>query len=798
MKPTKLSSTSVPSNSAFEITISSPGSTSLKKLDTAAATQSFILPPSTLLKARKSHSHYTNEEEAIKVLQKSIQTLRAIDEKIRNIPLSDSKRINELKYELAIKTSSHQKLATELLYHSIGELWVNLSTLAIRSGADINHRVKSGDSLLSYAIIKGRTLIVLSIIETGRADYQITDKTPLGFTALHHAAYQNDGLTLRELITSGKMNPNSLNAKGDTPLHIAAAKGNAKAVDTLLMSEGILVNIKDIDGNIPLHLAVKQGEESIVRQLLEKGANPNELNKNGFTPLHQSTRSDNPNVIQLLLDYQADPNLSRGGWTPLGIAVLVNKIENAKILIQSATDEILYTPIDEKGTTLIHLAAKKGHLEILNLLIKHGCNLNIMDYNQNTTLHKAIEGESNPELDSKEKSKQKLHIVKKIIERIKAQSIDGSADLKIFIDFKNKHNQTAIELAKKIKALDIENYLEKEKENYNKELAEQNKQISETFDEAPSAQVEVNETPCEPKNEGKEDVIVIDNSVFISTAEVNSFSSNFAQAAPEVTERPKSSTITHREKSKEGLAKKAKKNKAQLKSAINAASQTAHAFANLNQFTKNISQKYFYKSEALSSIAKPLALEGTRPLRTILQEREGAFIALQQKDFPSEIRLDQAKKAFREVCKLVNNFDRTSDQFEKIDTKLTEDELKVLVEYLLDARTHRKEYKSLSNKIDTKAFLCPLCDNDKSIVFFRPPSEKHKLGHIYQSNLEFQFNAPGSQIRLNMHIDIEFGNGPESYTDKPQKGYEMLPWSFTRFDFKTISEVKKSALDAQE
>jgi cytohesin len=68
----------------------------------------------------------------------------------------------------------------------------------------------------------------------------------------------------------------------ELPIQMAAAIGNLARVKQLVEA-GINVNT-DIKGNTALHLAVSNGRDKIVHYLIEKGADPNLKNENGWMP----------------------------------------------------------------------------------------------------------------------------------------------------------------------------------------------------------------------------------------------------------------------------------------------------------------------------------------------------------------------------------------------------------------------------------------------------------------------------------------------------------------------------------
>ena len=79
------------------------------------------------------------------------------------------------------------------------------------------------------------------------------------------------------------------------------------------------------DNNYHLHAAVNASDRPLVSVLIAGGANLDRKNPNGDTALHESVRlsdaAENVALVSLLLDKGADPNIRNGdGWRPLDLA----------------------------------------------------------------------------------------------------------------------------------------------------------------------------------------------------------------------------------------------------------------------------------------------------------------------------------------------------------------------------------------------------------------------------------------------------------------------------------------------
>ena len=102
------------------------------------------------------------------------------------------------------------------------------------------------------------------------------------------------------------------------PLHLAALQGHSSTLNLLIAQGACLTTLNSMDENV-LHVALHMGQnkkyENIVRDLLRFGlhaANPKERlslwtpDRNGMTPLMQAVFGSSTSVVKLLLDNGAD------------------------------------------------------------------------------------------------------------------------------------------------------------------------------------------------------------------------------------------------------------------------------------------------------------------------------------------------------------------------------------------------------------------------------------------------------------------------------------------------------------
>ena len=176
-------------------------------------------------------------------------------------------------------------------------------------------------------------------------------------------------------------------------LWLAAKQGNIGKVRSLSSSIFVNVNcVKGADRSTPLCEAVesacalsnrartKASLKKIVLLLLDRGANPNLGDINGWTPLHSTNpRKGNEDIVQLLLERGADPDLAATnsgtgtGTTLLHLAAERGNIDVTQLLLDRGAK---HTNTSHYGHTPLHYAAMEGHKDIVRLLLNAGADPN--------------------------------------------------------------------------------------------------------------------------------------------------------------------------------------------------------------------------------------------------------------------------------------------------------------------------------------------------------------------------------------------------------------------------------------
>ena len=156
------------------------------------------------------------------------------------------------------------------------------------------------------------------------------------------------------------------------PLHAAAHSGNSEVVRILIEYDTAHINARTGFGTTPLLMAVegqKFEDGSVLRLLLEHGADVNVPNNTGWTPLHRASCNGAPEVVRLLLEHGADINVpNKDGWTPLHLASSKKGPEVVRVLLEHGAD---VEAKDKNGETALQVATDRGHDKVVELLREH-------------------------------------------------------------------------------------------------------------------------------------------------------------------------------------------------------------------------------------------------------------------------------------------------------------------------------------------------------------------------------------------------------------------------------------------
>jgi uncharacterized protein len=263
-----------------------------------------------------------------------------------------------------------------------------------------------------------------AVRELVRSHVDVNAPGPDGTPALQWTVYRQDLAASRLLLSAGA-DANSANRYGVRPLHLAILNGDAQMV-RLLLGAHADANSADATGETCLMMAANVGDPDIVKALLDKGAKVDARDPEyQQTALMFAARGGHAAVTRLLIKHGAQVDaqtragkvpefrtpasnsgskgagIIRGGWpqrgerdpipggkTPLLYAAREGHLDIVQLLLSSGAQ---LEKSDTDGVNPLLMAVLNGQLSTARFLIDRGANVNVMDWYGETPLWAAVD-----------------------------------------------------------------------------------------------------------------------------------------------------------------------------------------------------------------------------------------------------------------------------------------------------------------------------------------------------------------------------------------------------------------------
>lgn len=210
-----------------------------------------------------------------------------------------------------------------------------------------------------------------------QARFNLQQRPGVDMNDLHRATYQGNARVANALISSGSFDVNESTDDGLTPLMIAAFAGHSSIMKPLL-DRGADLTSTGYGGLTALHMSAQNGHLAATKMLIKAGSQLEKQNNNEYTPLHVAAMDGFSRVMRALIDAGANvnPQLSSGA-TPLFTAAAGGHLEALRELLRAKVNPMLgVTPTfvggDPNGDRLVPLdvAAMDGHVHVARELVK--------------------------------------------------------------------------------------------------------------------------------------------------------------------------------------------------------------------------------------------------------------------------------------------------------------------------------------------------------------------------------------------------------------------------------------------
>lgn len=279
--------------------------------------------------------------------------------------------------------------------------------LLLERGADVNVQSMYGATPLHYGI---KSCDVVKALLNKGASPNYSDK--FGETPLI-VALRNGIMPVLKLLLSVDVDLLEENIHLYLPLHMAV-NTDSHDIIKILVDKGVNIDAQCRKGLTPLHLSVQKNDCLAAQLLLDLGANPDltdELDEclqkkysttekippfyrtygYGYTPLHYAANNKFSSVMKVLLNGGANPNIrdrTNEGQSPLHISTFSGDLESVRLLLENNADVHIKESFLER--TPLHLAALGKEPLMIDTLIHAGANVNIRNRVGSTALHNAV------------------------------------------------------------------------------------------------------------------------------------------------------------------------------------------------------------------------------------------------------------------------------------------------------------------------------------------------------------------------------------------------------------------------
>lgn len=225
-------------------------------------------------------------------------------------------------------------------------------------------------------------------------DFDFTIKSEEGISFLHAAVTYKKLDIIRYLCKEKGMDINDSMTNGFAPIHYAARKGWIDLIEDIKSYGGDMNLVYDED-KTALSEAAENGYIDAINKLIDFGANVN--GKNPFeTPMMYCILNGKLEVAKALKARGAKTDLKYkydDSW--LHLAVKIGDYSKISQTLEwlLAQEPRMINDINKNGETALHVAARKGKLELVQFLESQGANLLSQDNHKSIPIeHAAMNG----------------------------------------------------------------------------------------------------------------------------------------------------------------------------------------------------------------------------------------------------------------------------------------------------------------------------------------------------------------------------------------------------------------------
>uniref|UniRef100_A0A0D2YHQ0 F-box domain-containing protein n=1 Tax=Fusarium oxysporum (strain Fo5176) TaxID=660025 RepID=A0A0D2YHQ0_FUSOF len=192
------------------------------------------------------------------------------------------------------------------------------------------------------------------------------------YSPLAEAVRRNQPLAVEAILQSSKNTGMTKSKAIPASLFHAAAASGSPTLIKLLLQHGANPNIAP-DGRFPLTVAAEYGNVEMVKVLLECGVDIDAQYEGDDTPLHMAMKGNHPETIMVLIEAGANvSSADRSGLQPLHMVPQCDK--SAEIIDALLAKGADLSAVSNDGLTILQSSAEVSNFDVVRLLLERGAN----------------------------------------------------------------------------------------------------------------------------------------------------------------------------------------------------------------------------------------------------------------------------------------------------------------------------------------------------------------------------------------------------------------------------------------
>ena len=268
----------------------------------------------------------------------------------------------------------------------------------VSQGLDLKSTDEDGNNAFNYAARTGNIEMMNQLKDKGLEYKKLNN---VGGNAMLFAAQgtrnKSNSIEVYKYLEKLGIEPNVTTNTGTTPLHILASRSKDLEVVDYFIKKRVNANQVDGEGNTPLMIAAYRNGIAVVEVLKDETKDINIANKKGETALNNAVAGNTAEVVNYLLGEGAETNDKTG--KALIDSYRPGKEKELEAIVASLySEEFNPSGVQAEGNTLLHYAAEKDNLKLVQMAVNWEMDINAKNDDGNTALMIAAMKASNTEV----------------------------------------------------------------------------------------------------------------------------------------------------------------------------------------------------------------------------------------------------------------------------------------------------------------------------------------------------------------------------------------------------------------